>query len=131
MASSYLSPKRNIVTDILLTIVTCGIYGIFWFYRMCDDVGKHVPKAGINPVLDVILSLVTCGIYGIYAAYRNANLLKENELEENMTPPQDVVVICLVLAIFCPIAAYAIFQDSLNKHMEKHATRQENDIKSE
>ncbi len=30
--------KKNIVTSIVLSIITCGIYGIFWFISLTDDV---------------------------------------------------------------------------------------------
>ena len=29
-------PTRNIVTCILLSFITCGIYGIYWFIVMTD-----------------------------------------------------------------------------------------------
>ena len=29
--------ERNIGVCILLTLVTCGIYGIFWFISLTDD----------------------------------------------------------------------------------------------
>lgn len=29
--------KRNLAVSIILTIVTCGIYGIYWFIVMTDD----------------------------------------------------------------------------------------------
>lgn len=29
--------EKNIVTCILLSLVTCGIYGIIWYISMTDD----------------------------------------------------------------------------------------------
>lgn len=29
--------ERNIAVAIILTIVTCGIYGIYWFIVLTDD----------------------------------------------------------------------------------------------
>ncbi len=31
------SKKRDIVVSIILSIVTCGIYGIYWFVVMTDE----------------------------------------------------------------------------------------------
>lgn len=30
--------RKNIVTCILLSFITCGIYGIIWFISLTDDV---------------------------------------------------------------------------------------------
>ena len=30
-------PERNIVVCILLSLITCGIYGIYWFIVMTDE----------------------------------------------------------------------------------------------
>ena len=32
--------KRNIAVSIILTIVTCGIYGIYWFIMLTDETNK-------------------------------------------------------------------------------------------
>ena len=29
--------QRNIAVAIILTIVTCGIYGIYWFVKLTDE----------------------------------------------------------------------------------------------
>ena len=64
--------QRNIGICILLSIVTLGIYGIYWFISITDDVvsiskGKVYNTSGGTAFL---LTLVTCGIYGYYWAYQ-------------------------------------------------------------
>ena len=34
--------ERNIVLCILLSIITCGIYGIYWFCTLTDDALLHL-----------------------------------------------------------------------------------------
>lgn len=34
--------ERNIAVAIILTIVTCGIYGIYWFIVLTDDARLQV-----------------------------------------------------------------------------------------
>ncbi len=34
-------PERNFVTYIILSIVTCGIYGIYWMYTLIKDPNEH------------------------------------------------------------------------------------------
>mgnify|MGYP003297482723 CR=1 FL=1 len=32
--------NKNVVTVVILSIVTCGIYGIVWFFNLTDDASK-------------------------------------------------------------------------------------------
>lgn len=34
-------PERNFIMYVLLTIVTCGIYGIYWWYTLITDPNMH------------------------------------------------------------------------------------------
>jgi hypothetical protein len=34
-------PERNFITFLILTIITCGIYGIYWFYTLITDPNNH------------------------------------------------------------------------------------------
>jgi predicted permease len=34
-------PERNFITFLILSIVTCGIYGIYWFYTIITDPNNH------------------------------------------------------------------------------------------
>ncbi len=34
-------PERNLVTFIILTVVTCGIYGFYWLYVLVNDGNLH------------------------------------------------------------------------------------------
>lgn len=68
--------ERNIAVAIVLTIVTCGIYGIYWFIVLTDDTrlasgDQQAPSGGIA----FLLTLITCGIYGIYWAYKMGKTL--------------------------------------------------------
>ncbi len=35
-------PERNFVAYLILSIVTCGIYSLYWMYVLIDDVNRHV-----------------------------------------------------------------------------------------
>ena len=56
--------QRNIVTSILLTIVTCGIYGIYWIVMLVKD-AVSVKDANDSAVLEIVLSLFL-GPVGIF-----------------------------------------------------------------
>ena len=48
--------ERNIVVSILLTIVTCGIYGIYWVIMMARE-AVSVKDAGDSAILEIVLML--------------------------------------------------------------------------
>lgn len=55
--------QRNIAVSIILTLCTCGIYGIVWFIMLNDEVRNAskdygMPTGGVA----FLLTLVTCGI---------------------------------------------------------------------
>ena len=112
--------KRDLAMYIILTLVTCGIYGIYWFVVLTDDV-KAVSKDEQmqSGGLAFLLTLVTCGIYGIYWAYKMGELMKTAQ-EQNSVEVKDNAVIYLILQLFgLGIVNYALIQADLNVIAEK------------
>lgn len=58
--------RRSFGMYLLLTIITCGIYGIIFMYNYNEDVNilcEGVDKPNMNYLLVILLTIVTCGIY--------------------------------------------------------------------
>ncbi|MCR5791924.1 MAG: DUF4234 domain-containing protein [Lachnospiraceae bacterium] len=106
--------KRSIPLCIILTIVTCGIYGIYWFIKLTDEVNTLNGQEGTSGVVAFLLTLVTCGIYGLYWAY------KQGEKIESFTGEKgNLGIIYLILEVVgLGIVAYALMQDKINKKVE-------------
>ena len=63
--------KRNIVLYIILTICTCGIFGLYWFVCLTDDSKKASNDwTSASGGVSLLLTIVTCNIYGLYWAYK-------------------------------------------------------------
>ena len=63
--------KREIVICVILSIVTCGIYGLYWLVKVNDEINMMCADAnGTSGIAVVLLSLVTCGIYSYYWSYK-------------------------------------------------------------
>lgn len=108
--------KRSIGVAILLSIITCGIYGIYWFVVVTDDTNRSLNDAnGTSGGVAVLLSIVTCGIYGLYWAYKQGEKLDAAKNMRGM-PSSNSGILYLVLDIFgLGIISIALMQDSLNK----------------
>ena len=108
--------RKDIIISVILTIVTCGIYGIIWFININDDVkalsdDKTMPSGG----LVFLLTLITCGIYGFYWVYRMAQLVNEARVKRNL-PSKDNAILYIVLQIFgLGIVNYALIQTDINE----------------
>ena len=108
--------EKNLVTSIILTIVTCGIYGIIWFIELNDDAkavsnDETMQSGGIA----FLLTLVTCGIYGIYWAYKMGKAINQAKINRGM-PEDDKSILYLILQILgLGIVNYALMQNDLNE----------------
>jgi len=120
VATRPVGEERGVVVSILLTILTCGIYGWVLLYKIGDELNAHQGKGQLKPGVDLLLILVTCGLWGIYVMYKYPRVLQEITADEKI-PVVDLTVPCLILTIFgLQIAALAILQSELNKHWEAH-----------
>lgn len=104
--------ERNIVICIILSIVTCGLYSLYWFVKMTDEVNETTKEKGTSGIVALILTLVTCGLYGIYWAYKMGE--KVNTIKRQ--PAGNNHILFIILMLFgLGIVNYCIIQDTLNK----------------
>ena len=62
--------QRNIALCIILSIITCGIYGLYWFVCLTNDTNAAADTEGTSGGVALILTIITCNIYGLYWAYK-------------------------------------------------------------
>lgn len=109
--------KKDIVVTIILSIVTCGIYGIIWFITLTDDTNVVAQDTNsASGIVALVLTLVTCGIYGIYWYY---NLGKKLYVagQRNGVPTQDNSLVYLILGVLgLGIVVYVLAQQELNNN---------------
>ncbi len=101
---------RNIVTALILSIVTCGIYGIYWIICITRE-ADSVKDPAADTLLDIILMLFLPFI-GLY--------LVEKKFTEGCAARgvahKDNSIVYLVLGLFgLSIVALCMMQNDLNK----------------
>lgn len=106
---------RSLVTALILSLVTCGIYGIYWFVCLTNELNKASGRVkDTNGGTAFLLSLVTCGIYTYFWAYKvgeKRDIIAGDNSSSN--------ILYLVLCIFgLGIVVYALAQDALNKAID-------------
>ena len=114
--------KRDIVVAIILTVVTCGIYGIYWFIVMTDDVKRAANDNTFQSGgVAFLLTLITCGIYGIYWAYKMGELMKKAQQEHGLEVKDNAILYLILDVIGLSIIVYILVQADLNKIAEQGA----------
>ena len=107
--------KRSIGVCILLSIVTCGIYSLVWFYNLVTDMNAACPSPDdMAPGTVLLLNIITCGIFGAVWYYKAGE--KVDRLKAaNGQPASYSAVLYLVLSLISfSIIASALLQNELN-----------------
>lgn len=109
--------RRSIFTCILLTILSCGLYGILWFGNLNDEANylseESSPTSG---GIAFLLCILTCGIYYFYWAYKQGEKIDRAYIIRNQLPPKHGLL--FIVLTFVPYAGglitYSIMQNDIN-----------------
>ena len=70
---------RSLAKLIILSMITCGIYGIFFWWGYIDDINEVCVcdgKKSPNLIVVVLLSVFTCGLYYLFWLYKQGERLQ-------------------------------------------------------
>lgn len=110
--------KREIVTAILLSLVTCGIYGIYWFVVMTDDANKVNNENGTSGGMALLFTLLTCGLYSIYWNYKMGQRLYEAGQKQGKNINDNSILYLVLSLLGLGIVNYCLIQSDLNNFAE-------------
>lgn len=104
---------RNIVVAIILSIVTCGIYQLYWMYKMNEEVNTLASEpAATSGGLVLLFHILTGGIYGIYWCYRMGE--RCDRIKGSVDGNSAILYLILTLLGF-GIITFCLIQDTINK----------------
>ena len=120
--------ERSIPLAIILTVITLGIYGYYWIYRLHDEANALSGRRGeIHPGLVVLLCIVTFGIFRIYWVYTQGEKFREEAQRRGSIAANDCPVLYLVLEIakyfvggVTSIVNLALMQDRINQILRRN-----------
>ena len=103
---------RSIPLCIIFSLITCGIYGIYWMIKLNDEVNivSGEPQATSGGIV-FLLTVVTCGIYGLYWLYKMG---ERCDRIKGVNGSSGILYLILGLVGFS-IISYCLIQDTLNK----------------
>lgn len=105
--------RRNMWKQVLLMIITVGIYGIYWFYSTSKEMVEYKGLGG-RPGLWTVLLFVP--YISVYASWKHSKAV------EALTDGQYRALLIVILWIFFPPAVWAITQIELNKRATDEST---------
>jgi hypothetical protein len=109
--SGPLGQERGVGFAIVLTLVTLGIYGIYWLYKCFSEVRAHRGE-GLHPIVGVLLCLVLVGYF-----LNTQSIGRMYVAEGNETPPVSGLT---GLWVFVPYVGSFIYiakaQSALNQY---------------
>lgn len=111
--------KKSIPLCIILSLVTCGIYGLYWLVCLANDIntasGRDNDTSG---GMVLLLSIITCNIYGLYWMYKAGEKIDTIRLNNNL-PAENNGLLYLLLSLFkLSIVSWALLQSELNQFAE-------------
>ncbi len=110
------SAEGNLAKDIVFTLLTCGIYGLFWQNRIFKTTNALCGEEKYKFLSWFILTIFTCGIYNIYIQYQLGQVLHEGLVKEGGKGNDSLPVLGLILNLVgLHIVGLAIQQSEINK----------------
>lgn len=109
---------------ILLSILTCGIYGYYIVYKLASDVNQICAEDGEKVgglAAYILLSFLTCGIYNIYWLYKIQNRMHAIAPRYGVVVGEDGgtvllwIIVGMLLCVICQYVAYNIVFKTANK----------------
>ena len=91
---------RPIPIMLLLNIVTCGIYYIYWIYQTSVEIKMCSEREDLNPTIEILLGIITCGLYFKYWYYKYGKIVyKELPAKAGMNNAEDKTMVLVVIDI--------------------------------
>jgi hypothetical protein len=108
--------RVDIVIGIILSIVTCGLYNIYWNYRQIKAVNALLGQEKYSFWPWLLLTLITCFIYHVYFEYCQGQDIQEYMREHGHEVSPNLAVLGVILAAFgLSVVTDALYQHELNK----------------
>ena len=107
---------RSVGMCVVLSIITCGIYGIYWYYCLNEDINEVTGRPGTSGGMVILFSIITCNIYGLFWDYTAGNKVGEIQEYDGRTRDSYLGILYLLLDFFgLGIVTMALIQNELNK----------------
>lgn len=113
--------KRKLFTMFILTIVTLGIYYLYWLIVAGKELGDEV-GARSNMFLTILLVVFTFGLGAIYLFAKYSVLTQQIASNRNEFVEEDSTLLIVLTVFGCGLLSMFIVQDKINGFVEDKIT---------
>ena len=107
--------KRDIVKAIIFSIISCGIYMLYWMAKVNDDTNTIAGETNATDgVKVVIFTIITCGIYGYYWSYKQGVKLDSVKAAKGLQTGNLAIIYLILSLVGLDIVALAMMQNEIN-----------------
>ena len=107
--------QRNIALCIVFSIITFGIYALYWFVCLTNDANQESGQTdATSGGVALLLTIVTCNIYGW--AYKMGEKIDAIKTKNGQPAGNSSILFLLLQLCGLGIVSYAIMQDTINKN---------------
>lgn len=107
---------ENSIMQLVLTLVTCGIYAVYWSWLRAKELNAYLGKDAINPML--IFPGCLCPPVLIVANYFIAKATAEAEQKAGTAQKDDTIIYFILLFLVNFVGVWMV-QEKLNAVWQK------------
>ena len=108
--------RRSVPMCVILSIITCGIYQLYWFVCVTNEADAVTGEPGPGGGMCLLLTIVTCGIYNVYWGWKMGDKLDASRARHGVVPGSFAILFLLLNLFGLTIVSLAISQSELNKY---------------
>ena len=111
-ASSSSIERISIPIYLILTILTCGIFNLYWNYKQMEACNALLNREAFQFWIWLLLSIITCGLYHIYYQYKMGAAINEIQKQEETHVFENLPLLGTLLTVF----GFSIVTDCIHQH---------------
>jgi uncharacterized membrane protein len=117
--------KRNPLGVLGLTVITLGIYGLYWYYKVNEEIKNFTKDETISPVRSLMALIfgwliIVPPFIAVYNTAKHAQEMEQRAGVQQQIEPALAVILLIVISIV--IGLY--MQEHLNRVWDRAAGRQ-------
>ena len=102
--------QRSVPMCVILSIVTCGIYGLYWYVCLTNEVDAVTQEPGPGGGMSLLLSIVT------YWGWKMGDKLDASRARNGVVPGSFPILFLLLNLFGLTIVTLAIMQSEVNHY---------------
>jgi hypothetical protein len=114
----YIGEIRPLGLCLLLSIVSLGVFNIYWAYTVSYEVREAVDESRLNPKVELVGCIFTLGVYLVYWLYKYEKYIVKISREQGLVVKDYGLVMSILSMFFLFPISMMIMQRQLNNLWE-------------